>query len=149
MKIDVNYSIDMMIHKPKALVARLYVDRDMMPVWEKGLVGIEDSKLKLFETGSEGYLVFSFNNQESKMKVTVTNNNLPDLITQIYEVPGAWNECVNTFEEVNGITKWTMDVTFKMDAPYDIPKEAFINKTTQAMDIYKQFVERIKDEDYK
>ncbi|TNF07180.1 MAG: hypothetical protein EP317_05310 [Bacillota bacterium] len=148
MKINMTYKVVMMINKPKDLVSKLYVDRDMMATWEKGLVRIEDTKLKLFEENSEGYLVFSFNDQESKMKVTVTQVTLPDTITQIYEVPGAWNECINTFENVDGLTKWTMDVTFKMEAPYDIPKEAFIKKTTQGMEIFKAFVESVKEEDY-
>lgn len=148
MKIDITYQIEMMVNKPKNVVSKLYIDRKVMPLWEKGLVRIEDTQGVLFEKDSEGYLVFSFNDQESKMKVSVTDNNLPDAITQVYEVPGAWNECINTFIDINGSTKWIMDVTFKMEAPYEIPKEAFIKKTTEGMNLYKTFVENIKDEDY-
>ena len=91
-----------------------------------------------------GYLVFKFGDQEMKMKVSVVSNTLPDQITQIYEVPGAWNQCINQFVEVDGQTKWTMDVIFMLESEKDIPRERFIAKTTEAMHILKNFVEHFE-----
>lgn len=141
MKLKFDYKIDVLIQKPITLVTDLYINRQTMSLWEKGLDHIEDVSGYLFETGSIGYLVFKFGEQEMKMKVSVVSNALPHQITQIYEVEGAWNQCINRFDEIDGQTKWTMDVIFILESEKDIPKERFIAKTTEAMHIFKNFVE--------
>ncbi len=136
------YSVQIEINKPKNEVANLFVNRETMPLWEEGLIQIEDQKQSLFETSSIGYLVFSFQNKETRMKVTVLDNQLPDSITIVYEVPGAYNQCINTFKERSNKTIWNMDVIFKFEEPLDIPLEAFINKTKKSMELFKIFVEK-------
>lgn len=137
------YSVQLEIKKPQTLVSNLFVDRHIMPLWETGLIRIEDENLTLFNTASQGYLVFDFNGKESKMKVTVLENRLPDSITIIYELPGAYNQCINTFKSMSNYTLWTMDVIFKFDQEIDVPLDAFIEKTTKGMELFKVFVEEL------
>ena len=138
---NMEYSVQLEIKKPQTLVSNLFVDRNIMPLWETGLVRIEDENQTLFNTASQGYLVFDFNGKESKMKVTVLENRLPDSITIVYELPGAYNQCINSFKSMGHHTLWTMDVIFKFDEKIDVPLEAFIEKTTKGMELFKTFVE--------
>jgi len=135
------YSVQVEINKPVDEVASLFVNRDVMPLWETGLIRIEDQEKTLFEESSNGYLFFLNQGSEIKMKVTVIKNKLPSLITIVYEVPGAYNQCINTFTLKENKTLWTMDVLFKFDEMMDYPIEAFINKTKQDMELFKNFVE--------
>jgi hypothetical protein len=135
------YSVQLEIKKPQILVSNLFVDRKTMPLWETGLTRIEDENHSLFNTSSQGYLVFDFNGKESKMKVSVLENKLPNTITIVYELPGAYNQCINTFKPMGNQTLWTMDVIFKFDLEIDVPLEAFIEKTTKGMELFKAFVE--------
>lgn len=135
------YTCEITIHKNRDWVTKNYIDKDQMPLWEKGLTKIEEVKGQLFDTDSEGYLIFMFGKQEMKMKVSVEKNALPDQIIQIYEVPGAWNRCDNYFYEIGEHTKWVMDVTFLFDEKTNIPEERFFEKTKAGMQIFKDFIE--------
>ena len=141
MKFRHEYQIQMKIEQPIERVTSYYVNRDTMPLWEKGLTNIEDVKNRLFEEDSEGYLIFSLNGYQMNMKTTVVSNKLPAEITILYEVKGAWNQCINRFESQGSNTIWTMDVIFDMETETYIEKDRFITKTTEAMRIYKEFIE--------
>lgn len=138
------YTCEIIIDASIEKVTKLYIDRQNMSLWEKGLDAIEDIKGYLFDTGSEGYLVFVFDDQTMKMKVTVENNRLPEQIIQIFEVSGAWNRCDNKFFQYRDGTKWIMDVTFIFDQEPHIPKERFIEKTLAGMNQFKRFVEGMR-----
>jgi len=135
------YQISLDIHDNLKRVTTLYINQKRMKEWEKGLSHIEQTKGTLFQTGSEGFLVFSFNDIELKMKVYVESNQLPREITLIYEVSGVWNRCVNSFKETNGVTRWNMDVEFRFSQANDTPVERFIEKTKEGMNTFKRFVE--------
>ena len=103
---------------------------------------IKENKGQLFETGSEGILVFEYDKKQMNMKTYVESNQLPKQITIVYEMMGTWNRCINNFKEKNGMTAWEMDVEFRFNKPTEIPIEQFIEKTTQGMNIFKTFVEQ-------
>lgn len=136
-----HYTIEMIINKNREQVASSYLDIHDMPIWEKGLERIETIEGKLFETGSQGVMHVMFGDTSIKMKVTIEKACLPELIIQIFEVPGAWNRCVNHFIDMNPHTKWVMEVTFNFDHPVTIPQERFIEKTTQSMTMFKDYIE--------
>jgi hypothetical protein len=135
------YQIEMIIQAPRDWVASLYIDHNGMKAWETGLESIESHTGQLFDEGSQGDLIFRFGDSEMRMHVHVESSHLPDDITLIYQVPGAWNRCVNYFKHHDEGTLWIMDVEFRFDNPVDIPLERFIEKTTQGMTLYKNFCE--------
>lgn len=135
------YQVSVNIAKPIDFVTSEFVNKTTMPLWEKGLTRIEELNGTLFDTGSEGFLVFSFQDQEMKMKVLVLENQLPNEITIVYEVPGAYNKCRNLFQNQEMTTLWTMEVLFEFDQPNDYPLEAFINKTRAGMVLFQEYVE--------
>ena len=136
-----SYRIELMIEASREDVVRHYLDHVSMKLWIPGLSHIESTQGKLFETGSQGLFHFSSFEQAMVMKVTVTQSELPDQITLIYEVPGAWNSCENIFNEANDKTRWTMDVIFKFDTDPPATKERFIDQTYQSMKQFKTFME--------
>jgi hypothetical protein len=138
------YTIEMMIHEERSRVAQLYLDMKHMPEWEKGLESIETTQGTLFETGSQGIMHFTFDKTSIKMNMTIEKACLPELIIQIFEVPGAWNRCVNHFIAIDDQTKWVMEVIFEFSQTMDLPKERFIEKTTESMTMFKRFVEGIR-----
>lgn len=135
------YQVSIELKQEHAVVVSEFVNKTTMPLWEKGLSRIEETKGELFKTGSEGFLIFSFQIQEMKMKISILDNQLPHEITIVYEVPGAYNRCRNLFESLGGITRWTMDVLFEFDQPHDYPLEAFIKKTKAGMILFQEYVE--------
>jgi len=139
------YKITYIIDEKRDIVANLFVDRKHMKSWEVGLQEIEDIKGVLFETGSDGHLIFDFQGNQMKMKVYVESNQLPKEIVIIYQVAGAWNRCGNTFKSVNGKTEWTMDVEFRFNEPQNIGLEKFIEKTSKGMEIFRDYVESLRD----
>lgn len=140
------YQVSVSIKKDLETVSDTFIDKQQMPLWEKGLLHVESIKGELFLTGSEGYLVFEAGEHHQKMKVTTKLNELPYKIDLIYEVPGAWNLCQNTFTEKDDETIWTMDVEFKFDQPNDYPKDLFINQTLAGMMLFKAYLEKSNDE---
>lgn len=141
------YQVNITIQRTLKDVTDAFVDIEQMKSWEKGLTLVESIKGKLFETGSEGYLVFEAGEHHQKMKVTTKLNELPYKIDLIYEVPGAWNLCQNTFVEEKNGTLWTMDVVFKFDEPNDYPKDLFMKQTKEGMMQFKHFLEKSQDEE--
>lgn len=137
-----NYKIDIIIKAQKEDIARLYVDKLKMPLWEKGLTRIVDVKGKLFDTDSFGQLIFSFDQHTIVMDVSVEENKLPDSITQIFKVPGVVNRCKHEFIALGNETQWVMDVTFEFDVDPQIPEKRFHEKTMASMLMFKHFVEK-------
>ena len=138
------YEIEIEINEKRDRVASLYVNKDLMHLWEQGLVRIDSYQKTLFETGSQGALVFITSQKEMLMKVTVEDNQLPESISVIYELPGAWNRFVVHFLEFKNKTVCHIESEFKFDQPHQIPLEAFIEKTTEGMNHFKRFVEGMK-----
>lgn len=137
MKYEVKLHINEVINR----VTTLFTDTDQMRHWELNLLRVDQTKGTLFDTGSEGYLVYQNKDQEMKMKVYVEANQLPQQISIIYEMPGVWNRCINTFSEENGVTLWEMDVEFRFKKINDIPSNLFIEQTKHGMNQFKQFIE--------
>lgn len=135
------YQVSLEIHRPIAIVADLYTNKSSMLKWEPGLIQINETKGRLFESKSEGILVFEYEGQKMEMKTKVDSNLLPNQIVIIYEMMGTWNRCVNNFTDNGESTIWEMEVEFQFDKPTSIKKEQFIEKTTQGMNLFKNFVE--------
>ncbi|MGE4572410.1 MAG: hypothetical protein AB7E09_06655 [Candidatus Izemoplasmatales bacterium] len=134
------YTSRIMINKNIKEVFNTYIDYQQMPLWQESLKRIEhDGPIHKEETVSK--LIFEFNNQEMIMTETIEKIKSPNIFTAIYQVPGAWNKCVNLFKEINGVTEWTMESEFIFDEENDIPISAFENKTLTAMKIFKDYIE--------
>lgn len=138
------YTTELIIKANIDTVSMLFVDKNSMNQWEPGLKAIESTQGNLFEEGSEGDLVFQFGEHEMRMHVVVESDDLPNQITLIYQVPGAWNRCVNHFIPMSNQTKWVMDVEFRFDVEPNLSTDQFAEKTLHSMTLFKAFVEMEK-----
>ncbi len=136
-----NYQIELLIARDIDEVSALYIDKKAMLNWEQGLKSIESVTGTLFESGSRGDLIFMHGNHEMRMYVTVESSHLPDEITMIYEVKGAWNRCANFFKKHALGTLWIMDVEFRFEEEPKIPLERFMEQTKLGMTYFKDYVE--------
>ena len=134
------YSLEIIINKDREQVIQSYIDYSLMPLWQKGLIRIEHNG-PIHQKGSISHLVFEFDHQEMLMKETIETYDFPNLYIAIYEVPGAWNRCVNHYYEVENGTKWVMESEFIFEEENDIPLSAFEIKTYKAMELFKEFIE--------
>jgi len=137
------YQVSLEIQRPVTQVAESYINNASMKKWEAGLIQIIETKGCLFESKSEGILVFEYDGQRIEMKTKVESNMLPHQIVMIYEMMGTWNRCINHFIDRGNSTIWEMEVEFQFDKPTSIRKEQFIEKTTQGMHLFKNYVEGI------
>ncbi len=120
-----------------------FIDRQAMLQWENGLTMIEDLKGTLFQEQSQGYLVFASLPQPMKMKVTVEYLDPPHIATLVYEVPGAWNRCMNRFEDDSNGCMWVMDVEFRFENEPSVGQEQFEKATLKSMQVYRDYLMKI------
>jgi hypothetical protein len=131
------YQVKMLIKQNILVVAKNYLNKELMFKWMHNLLEIKEENGVLFEKNSTGFLVFD----QMKMKITINESNLPHLITATYEIPYVKNICINHFIEQDNDTLWVMDVTFDFEKEMNLDQNLFIEKTRSSMQIYKEFIE--------
>lgn len=131
------YQCKIMIDEKLEPISNIFLNHDLMLKWEHGLKRYE----KVSDNPLIYHLIFESDGKEFVMKETIKENKLPKSATVIYEVPGVYNKCVNTFKEVNERVEWTMDVTFKFEQDPFQTKDDFICKTQSGMQLFKNFIE--------
>ncbi len=135
------YTCEIIIDEDINRVTELFRDYSLMPKWKPGLTEIQHIEGEINQLGSITNLCFQWEDQKMVMKETIESNQLPDLITLVYEVKGAWNRCVNHFYEIPQGTRWVMESEFRFEEKNDIPLKAFEEKTLNGMMLFKSFVE--------
>ena len=131
------YQCEVFIDANIELVSKSYFDHNVLKKWDTGLLRVEPG-----ESPNQYYLYYRWGEEEMRMKETIEEINLPNRGVVTYEVPGAWNRCVNQFFEENGKTRFVMDVEFIFDKDPNIPIEIFKEKTLLGMNLYKKFIEK-------
>lgn len=139
------YQLELFIDRNVKDVSRLFTDVGQMKKWEDNLDHIEPKKGNLFENGSEANLFYAYGSELMKMNVYVESNQLPHEITLIYQVPGVWNRCVNTFIELEEKTRWIMHVEFRFEHQEEPDIETFKKATYDGMMKFKAYAE-VEDE---
>ncbi|MBN2300361.1 MAG: SRPBCC family protein [Acholeplasmataceae bacterium] len=137
------YQVHIEINKPQHQVSKLFVDVNQMTKWETNLTRVEQNHGILYETNSDGFLVFNIDQKEMKMSVFVERNMLPEQIILVYQVGTTWNRCINYFNEKNGHTIWTMDVEFRFGNETILSTEKFVEQTKKGMLQFKDYIESI------
>ncbi|MFU8786904.1 MAG: hypothetical protein ACNA7U_06595 [Candidatus Izemoplasmataceae bacterium] len=132
-----DYTCEVMINARLEVVLNALLDHQIMLKWQKEL-----SRIVPVEQEENSFLlIFKVGDEELAMKESIKEENLPESITYLYEVPGALKEDANYFIAENNQTLWIVDVALSFDQPNNIPKEAFNQKTERDMLRFKQFIE--------
>jgi len=138
-----NYVLDMVIETSREACLKGYLEANHMYQWQSNLKSVEHEVGHLFDAHAMGYLNFEMGNYTMRMKVTVASNDLPEAISIIYEVTGAWNKCIHKFTETSeGYTHWQMDVEFQFEQDPSLDISIFMSKTKESMILFKNYMER-------
>ena len=136
------YTIEMMVQKNREACIDGYLNPKHMMTWQTHLKNLENVQGSWLEPQSVYMMHFDFGAHQMHMKLTTQENQLPDSIHLIYEVTGAWNLCINHFKDLGNQTLWTMEVEFKFEVDPQLDINIFKQKTTESMDIFKQYMEQ-------
>ena len=136
----------MVIHKPVGYVVDLYIDRNQLSKWQRGLLSSEPIPEK------EGYKKYKLTFQLGKRKMfiteTILRQDLPQYYDVQYKMKGAQHVVKNSFvAENSSSTKWIYDVefTFKglMNLIARFMKSDFDKQSRILMDNFKGFAESL------
>ncbi len=137
----IKYTVQVDIKKDLKTVTKLFTNYKLMSKWQPALKRIYHLSGTSSSKGSVTELTYEFNNQIIVMQETILQNQLPYLFIATYEVENTWNQCINHFIEEDHHTRWIMTSEFRFKTNQDMPKQAFIDKTTRIMKAFKKFVE--------
>jgi hypothetical protein len=139
------YVTKITINKDKLFVSDALVSKEAAFKWMGGLKEFNLVEGNMNEVGSKYNMVFSNKGKTEKMTETIMEFSPPNRITTLYEAPGVWNECVNSLEESNGKTIYTMSTDFKFKFPLNlfiwIFKSKFKEQTMESLKSFKEFCE--------
>lgn len=128
-----NQHIDKVIHG--------FIDIAMMKLWQPHLIDIEAVKGVWPKAGFDGFLIYDVTGVKSKMSVKVLENELPDKLVFVYEVPGVYNRCDYHFKDLGRQSDYQMDVIFTFEDGIERPEALFKGETTRIMTVFKTFIE--------
>ena len=110
------YRTEIDIDLPRAKVVALYADHDNYQHWQPSLLKIERLKGQGFEVGSQARLTVKMGKRQMDMTETISRNDLPEGVDQIYETSGVYNKNINTFIEVDKTkTRWVQENIFEFE----------------------------------
>ena len=72
------------IHKPKAMVARLFADPNYLQEYQDGFVKKELERGSEGENGAVSKMYYKYGKRDMVLTETITNNNLPDSFEAFY-----------------------------------------------------------------
>ncbi|MGV6845056.1 MAG: SRPBCC family protein [Lutibacter sp.] len=143
-----HYSNKIEINASLKKVIELFDNPNNLKYWQKGFISFEHLSGKIGEKGAKSILKYKMGAREIEMIETITNRNLPDEFSGIYEAKGVWNEVKNYFSEEKGVTTWVSECEFRFSGFMKIiaflMPNSFKKQSHQFMIDFKNFVENYK-----
>ena len=140
------YSCDITIDLPRDRVVELMDNLDNMCKWQDGLQKVETLSGEPGTVGSKLTLHHKMGKKVIQITETMTEKDLPDRISFIYEADGVYNPLSNTFTETeDGRTNWHIDTEFQCKGFIKIMSwlmpGMFKKQTMKMMRDFKSFAE--------
>ena len=141
------YTREVLIDLPRDRVIELFDDADNLPKWQEGLQSFEHVSGEPGQPGAKSRLVFDHRGRRFEMIETITERNLPDEFSGIYETEGVWNLMTNRFEEEGpDRTRWIAESEFrpqglKMKLMAILLRPMFTATTKKTLHDFKAFAE--------
>ncbi len=142
------YTREVVIDLPRDRVIQLFDDADNLPKWQDGLQRFEHVSGEPGQPGARSRLVYDHRGRRWELIETITERNLPDEFTAIYETEGVWNLMKNRFEEDGpDRTRWIAESEFrplglKMKLMAILLRPMFTSTTMKTLRDFKAFAER-------
>jgi len=141
------YTREVVIDLPRDRVIELFDDADNLPKWQDGLQRFEHVSGEPGQPGAKSRLVYDHRGRGWELIETITERNLPDEFTAIYETEGVWNLMKNRFEEEGpNRTRWIAESEFrplglKMKLMAILLRPMFTSTTMKTLRDFKAFAE--------
>ena len=142
------YTREVVIDLPRDRVIELFDDADNLPKWQDGLQRFEHVSGEPGQPGAKSRLVYDHRGRRWELFETITERNLPDEFTAIYETEGVWNLMKNRFEEEGpNRTRWIAESDFRssgltMRLMSIFLRPIFTSRTMKTLRDFKAFAER-------
>ena len=108
------YTREVTIDLPRDRVIELFDDADNLTKWQEGLQAFEHVSGEPGQPGAKSRLVYDHRGRRFELIETITERNLPDEFSGIYETDGVWNLMTNRFEEEGpDRTRWIAESEFR------------------------------------
>lgn len=104
------YTQQIEIDRPLDKVIKVFVNRELLPQWQLGLISSEQIE---HENQPTYKLQFQFGRRKMTMTEKILRNELPAHYDASYKMKSLYNEVQNSFESIDGNrTRWTCHTTF-------------------------------------
>ena len=102
------YTASVEIDLPRARVIELFDNPDNLPKWQPGLESFEPISGEPGQVGAKSRMVFVYGKKRIEMTETITERNLPEVFSGLYDwPPGGSNTLENRFVELGpDRTRW-------------------------------------------
>ena len=141
------YTREVTIDLPRDRVIELFDDADNLTKWQEGLQAFEHDSGEPGQPGAKSRLVYDHRGRRFELIETITERNLPDEFSAIYETDGVWNLMTNLFEEEGpDRTRWIAESEFrpqgiKMKVMAILLRPLFTSRTLKTLRDFKAFAE--------
>ncbi len=140
------YSVEIEINKPVDEVVKLFDNQENMDKWMEGLQSFELISGEPGQPGAKSRLKFKMGKRDIEMIETITEHNLPDLLTATYEAQGVYNKVKNKFQTIDGNrTKYITEQEFRFKGIMRLMAAfmpgAFKKQSMKYLNDFKQFAE--------
>src|SRR6187551_2194089 len=106
-----SFRLEIVIDKPLDRVIATFRNRDIIPLWQPGLLSSELIESQPHPTYK---LMFQFGRRKMQMMETIIRDELPAHFDGIYKMKGVLNTVRNSFrKEGNSSTLWVSEVEFR------------------------------------
>lgn len=111
------YELSIEIDLPLNDVADAFSNPNQLADWQRGFISIESTEGEPGKEGSKSEIKYQMGKRKIDMIETITQNDLPDAFSAIYEAKGVWNLQENTFIKISeSKTRWTSRSEFIMQS---------------------------------
>ena len=108
------FKVTVNIERSRDQVIELFDSTENLKVWQPTLLSFEHVSGTPGQVGAKSVLTYKTGKRKTELVETITERDLPDRFSAIYEAKGIWNEINNAFTQTeSGHTHWEMDCDFK------------------------------------
>lgn len=138
------YRLEIVIDKPLDEVITAFRNREIIPLWQPGLLSSELIESHPHPTYK---LMFQFGRRKMQMTETIIRDALPAHFDGTYKMKGVFNTIRNSFsKEGHSSTRWVSEVEFRFSGLMKViaffMKDDFRKQSMMLMANFKKFVEK-------
>lgn len=146
---NVNFKIELLIHKPRAEVWKFFRDREKLRIWQPTLMQVEPIHGVSGQPGAVSKWTYKENEREFSLTEKVLRREDPGRFESLFENQFASNTENNLFiEQSKGETLWTVEITYQfktllMKILGPLLKKNYVARSQKEMERFKETIESV------